>query len=389
MGTTTGRPALQKGLDDVYVKESKICLVDGEKGRLLYVGYDIRDLAEHSSFEETCFLLWHLRLPKADELEATRRGIAEERKIPKEIHEYLKLLPRATAPMDALRTAVSALAGYDPELTDMKRDSNFRKALRLTAKFATIVAAFHRIREGKKPVPPDSELGHAEDFLRMITGKAPDPLEAKIIDVSLILHADHSTNASTFAATAAGSTLADLYAAIVAGIATLKGPLHGGANEQALKMLLKIGTPANAEPYVERVLAKKEDIGAGPGKIPGFGHRVYKNFDPRALILREYAKQLSLRRGDTTLYDTATAVQDIMLRELEVKRVYPNVDFYSGLTYYLMGLPSDLFTPVFAVSRIAGWAAHVIEYWEANRIMRPLEIYTGPTEATFVPVSRR
>jgi len=379
---TTDRPAVQKGLDDVYVKESRICLVDGEKGRLLYVGYDIRDLAEHSSFEETSFLLWHLRLPKSEELEAIRRGIAEERKIPKEIYTYLKLLPKTTAPMDALRTAVSALAGYDPELTDNSRDSNFRKALRLTAKFATIVAAFHRIREGKRPILPDAGLGHAEDFLRMLTGKAPEPLETKIMDVSLILHADHSTNASTFASTVAASTLADLYAAIVAGIATLKGPLHGGANEQALRMLLKIGSPANAEAYVQRALGRKE-------KLPGFGHRVYKNFDPRALILRDYARQLCLRQGDSTPFDTATAVQDVMLRELEEKRVYPNVDFYSGLTYHLMGIPSDLFTPIFAVSRVAGWAAHVIEYWDANRIMRPLEVYVGPAKATYVPVDRR
>ena len=382
MGITTDRPAVQKGLDDVYVKESRICLVDGEKGRLLYVGYDIRDLAEQSSFEETSYLLWHLRLPKSEELEAIRRGIAEERKVPREIYTYLKLLPKTTAPMDALRTAVSALAGFDPELTDNSRDSNFRKALRLTAKFATIVAAFHRIREGKRPIPPDPGLGHAEDFLRMLTGKAPEPLETKIMDVSLVLHADHSTNASTFASTVAASTLADLYAAIVAGIATLKWPLHGGANEHALRMLLKIGSPANAEAYVEKALGRKE-------KLPGFGHRVYKNFDPRALILRDYARQLCLRQGDTTLFDTATAVQDVMLRELEEKRVYPNVDFYSGLTYHLMGIPSDLFTPIFAVSRVAGWAAHVIEYWDANRIMRPLEAYIGPVEAAYVPVNRR
>ena len=382
MGTTPDHPVVAKGLDDIYVKESKICLVDGVKGRLVYVGYDVRDLAEHSNFEETCFLLWHLRLPRGDEIDTTRRGIAEERKIPKEIYSYLRLLPKTTAPMDALRTCVSALAGYDPELTDNSRDSNYRKALRLTAKFATIVAAFHRIRQGKRPVPPNPEMGHAEDFLRMLTGKEPDPLETKIMDVSLILHADHSTNASTFAATVAASTLADLYSAIVAGIATLKGPLHGGANEQALRMLQRIGSPANAEAYVSKALARKE-------KLPGFGHRVYKNFDPRALILKDYAKQLSQRSGDMTLFETATAVEAIMLRELEEKRVYPNVDFYSGLTYHLISLPSDLFTPVFAVSRVAGWAAHVIEYWEANRIMRPLEVYTGPAEATYVPVSRR
>ena len=382
MGSTTDRPEIVKGLEDVYVKESRICLVDGEKGRLVYVGYDIRDLAEHSTFEETCFLLWHLRLPRPDEMETTRRAIAEERKLPKEIYALLKRLSKTTVPIDALRTAVSALAAYDPELGDDTKDANLRKALRLTAKVATIVAAFHRIREGKRPVPPDAELGHAEDFLRMLTGKAPEPLDKKIMDVALIMHADHSLNASTFAATVAASTLADVYSTVVAGIATLKGPLHGGANEQAVKVLLKIGSPANAEAYVEKALARKE-------KLPGFGHRVYKNFDPRALILRDYARQLAQRGGDMTLFDTATAVQDVMLRELQEKRIYPNVDFYSGVTYYLMGLPPDVFTPVFAVSRVSGWTAHVIEYWQSNRIMRPLDLYVGPMEATYVPVDRR
>ena len=371
-----------KGLEDVYVKESKLCLVDGEKGRLLYVGYDIRDLAERSSFEETCYLLWHFRLPGQDELETTRRGLAEERKLPKDILNLLKRLPKTTVPIDALRTAVSALAAYDPELADDSRDANLRKALRVTAKVATIVAAFHRIREGKRPIPPDPDLSHAEDFLRMLTGKTPETLDTKIMDVALILHADHSLNASTFGATVAASTLADLYSDVVAGVATLKGPLHGGANEQAVKMLLKIGSPANAEPYVEKALARGE-------KIPGFGHRVYKNFDPRALILRDYAKKLTQRGGDSTLLDTASAVQEVMLRNLQAKKIYPNVDFYSGVTYYLMGLPPDVFTPVFAVARVAGWAAHVMEYWQSNRIMRPLDLYVGPTDAAYVPIDRR
>ena len=382
MGTTPEHPAVAKGLDDVYVKESKICLVDGLKGRLIYVGYDIRDLAEHSSFEETCFLLWHFRLPRRDELETVRRAIAEERKLPEEIYALLKDLPKSTVPIDALRTAVSALSAYDPDLADDSKDANLRKALRVTAKVGTIVAAFERIRQGKKPVPPDPERGHAEDFLRMVTGKAPDPLDTKILDVALIMHADHSLNASTFAATVAASTLADLYSAVVAGIAALKGPLHGGANEQALKVLLKIGSPANAEAYVEKALARKE-------KLPGFGHRVYKNFDPRALILREYARKLSERQGDMNLFDTATAVQDVMLRDLQEKRIYPNVDFYSGVTYYLMDLPPDIFTPVFAVARVSGWTAHVMEYWQANRLMRPLDVYTGPMDLTYVPVDRR
>jgi len=382
MGMTVERPAVLKGLEDVYVKESKICLVDGVKGRLLYVGYDIRDLAEHSSFEETCYLLWNARLPLQSELEMTRRAIGEERKVPKEVFDVLRRLSRTTVPIDALRTAVSALAAYDPELADQSRDANLRKALRVTAKVATLVAAIHRIQDGKRPIPPDPDRGHAEDLLRMLTGKAPDPAMARILDVALILHADHSLNASTFGATVAASTLADLYSTVVAGIATLKGPLHGGANEQALKTLLKIGSPANAETFVQRALAQHE-------KMPGFGHRVYKNFDPRALILREHAKALAERSGDMNLFDTATAVQDVMLRELQERKIYPNVDFYSGVTYYLMGLPPDVFTPIFAVSRVSGWTAHVIEYWQSNRILRPLDYYIGPMEAEYIPVDQR
>ena len=382
MDITEQRPEIVLGLEDVYVKESRICLVDGERGRLLYVGYDIRDLAEHSSFEETSFLLWNQRLPRADELLTFRRVFAEARAVPEEVVDLLRKLPRSTIPMDALRSAVSVLASYDPEVADASRDANLRKALRITAKVATLVAAFHRIQQGKRPLPPDPERGHAEDFLRMLTGKEPDPLDARTMDVALILHADHSLAASTFAATVAASTLADLYSVIVAAISTLKGPLHGGANEQALKVLLKIGSPANANPYVEKALAQKE-------KVPGFGHRVYKNFDPRALILQEYSRKLAERGGDMTLFDTALAVQESMLRALQARRVYPNVDFYSGLAFYLLGLPPEVFTPIFTVARLPGWTAHVLEYWQTNRIIRPLDLYVGPTDATYVPIDRR
>ncbi len=382
MGMTTDRPDVIRGLEDVYVKESRLCLVDGIKGRLLYVGYDIRDLAEHSTFEETAYLLWNGRLPRRDELDTIRRALGDERKVPKEIVSLLKGLPKATVPIDALRTAISAMAAFDPELADQARDANLRKALRLTAKTATLVAAIERLRSGRRPVPPDPDLGHAEDFLRMLFGKSPDAFEAKVLDVALILHADHSLAASTFAATVAASTLADVYATVVAGLAAFKGPLHGGANEQAVNMLLKIGNPANAEAYIEKALARGE-------KIPGFGHRVYKTFDPRAVILKDYAKKLAERSGDMKLQETALAVEEVMLRELSGKRVYPNVDFWAGVTYYLLGLPPELFTPIFAVARMAGWTAHVIEYWQTNKIIRPLDYYIGPTDATYVPVDRR
>ncbi len=380
--TLEPRPRIDKGLDDIYVKESAICLVDGQKGRLLYRGYDVRDLAHYSTFEETAFLLIHGHLPNKAELAEMKAGLAAAREIGPELLGLLRRVPQAAPPIDVLRTAVSYLSNFDPERDDPTRAANIRKAQRLVAKFPTLVAAHHRIRQGKRVVPPDPNLGHAEDFLRMLTGKKPDPLWTRIMDVALILHADHSMNASAFAAIVAGSTLADLYSAIVAAIATLKGPLHGGANEAALKTMLAIGKPENAEAYVLDTLRNR-------GKIFGFGHRVYKTWDPRALILREYARQLSEMEGQNELFRISEIVQETVVRELQSKRIYPNVDFYSGLVYHLLSLPPDLFTPIFAVSRIAGWTAHVIEYWEDNRLVRPLDYYVGPTDRVYVPMEQR
>ncbi len=380
--TVEAKPRIDKGLDDIYVKESSICLVDGIEGRLLYRGWDIRDLAQHSSFEETIYILIHGRLPTKDELAEARLAFGESRAIGPEMVKLLRGMPEDAPPIDVLRTAVSYLSNFDKERDDPTRGANMRKAQRLIGKMPTLVAAHHRSRQGKKVLAPDPSLGIAEDFLRMLTGKVPDPLSAKVMDVALILHADHSMNASAFAATVAASTLADLYSTIVAAIATLKGPLHGGANEAALKTMLTIGKPENAESYVLNTLRNH-------GKIFGFGHRVYKTWDPRALILREYAKQLSELRGQEDLFRVAEIVQDTVVRELAAKHIYPNVDFYSGLTYYLLGIPLDLFTPIFAVSRIAGWTAHVIEYWEDNRIVRPLDYYVGPTHNVYVPIEQR
>ncbi len=380
--TVEAKPKIEKGLDDVYVKESSICLVDGVKGRLLYRGWDIRDLAEHSSFEETVYILIHGKLPTKAELAEAKRAFAENRAIGPEMVKLLRCMPADAPPIDVLRTAVSYLSNFDLERDDPTRAANMRKAQRLIGKFPTLVAAAQRIREGKRLVAPDPELGIAEDFLRMLGGKKPGPLSVKVMDVALILHADHSMNASAFAATVAASTLADLYSTIVAAIATLKGPLHGGANEAALKTMLTIGKPENAESYVLNTLANH-------GKVFGFGHRVYKTWDPRAIILREYTKQLSELRGQEDLFRVADIVQDTVVRELASKHIYPNVDFYSGLTYHLLGIPLDLFTPIFAVSRIAGWTAHVIEYWEDNRIVRPLDYYVGPTDNVYVPIEQR
>jgi len=380
--TVEAKPKIEKGLDDVYVKESSICLVDGVKGRLLYRGWDIRDLAEHSTFEETIYILIHGRLPTKTELGEARQAFAENRGIGPEVVKLLRCMPPDAPPIDVLRTAVSYLSNFDAERDDPTRAANMRKAQRLIGKFPTLVAAAQRIREGKRPVAPDPSLGIAEDFLRMLTGRKPDRLSAKVMDVALILHADHSMNASAFAATVAASTLADLYSTIVAAVATLKGPLHGGANEAALKTMLAIGKPENAESYVQNTLRNH-------GKIFGFGHRVYKTWDPRALILREYARQLSDLRGQEDLFKVAEIVHDTVVRELASKHIYPNVDFYSGLTYHLLGIPTDLFTPIFAISRVAGWTAHVIEYWEDNRLVRPLDYYIGPTDNVYVPIDQR
>ncbi len=380
--TVETKPKIDKGLDDVYVKESSICLVDGVKGRLLYRGWDIRDLAKHSSFEETTFILVHGRLPTMQELKDARQAFADSRAISPEIVRLLRCMPDDAPPIDVLRTAVSYLSNFDKERDDPTRGANMRKAQRLIGKFPTLVAAAHRIRQGKRVVSPDPSLGQAEDFLRMLTGKKPDPLSTKVMDVALILHADHSMNASAFAATVAASTLADLYSAIVAAIATLKGPLHGGANEAALKTMLTIGTPENAESYVMNTLQNH-------GKIFGFGHRVYRTWDPRALILREYAQELSKRKGQEELFRVAEIVQDTVVRELSAKHIYPNVDFYSGLVYHLLGIPQDLFTPIFAISRVSGWTAHVIEYWEDNRLVRPLDYYVGATDNVYVPLEQR
>ena len=382
LGGGTGIPRIDKGLDDVYVKETTICMVDGMKGRLLYRGYDIRDLAKFSTFEETTYLLWYGRLPNRDQLAAFTGELAANRPIPNAITSLLKVLPKNTAPIDALRTAVSALGALDPELNDPSREANLRKALRLAAKVPTIVAAFHRIRSGQRIVKPNAKYPTATDYLRMITGLKPDKRTARIMDIALILHADHSMNAGSFAATVAASTLPDLYSCIVAAIATLKGPLHGGANEEAIRALLAIDSPEKAETFVRDTIAART-------KVFGFGHRVYKTWDPRALILRDIAKELSAKMGNPKLFEVARAVEDAVVRQLGPKGIYPNVDYYAGIVYYLLGLPPDMFPATFAVSRITGWVAQVLESWEDNRIMRPLDYYVGPTDAVYAPIDQR
>jgi citrate synthase len=375
-------PRIDKGLDNVYVKETSICFVDGERGRLLYRGYDIRDLAAHSAFEETVFLLLEGRLPNREELRKARADLAAGRTLPPFVLRLLRSMPEHMPPMDVLRTAVSYLYNFDPERDDTTRAANQRKARRLVAQFGTIVATYERIRKGHRVLRPDPKLGHAEDFLRMMLGKKPDPVRARMMDVAMILYADHAMNASTFAATVAASTRSDLYSTIIAALSTLKGPLHGGAIEAALRGMEMAATPEKAEDYVLATL-RNHDV------VYGFGHRVYKTYDPRALIQKEFARQLAEASGDDRLYRIATTMEEIVVREIGSKGVYPNVDFYSGLVFQGLGIPTDLFTPVFAVARIAGWTAQVIEYWEDNRLLRPLDWYVGPKDLLYVPVDER
>jgi len=370
----------KEGLEDVVAADSAICYIDGTKGILSYRGIDIHDLADHSTFEEVCFLLWEGRLPKPDELRSIRRSLGEERNLPAEMLRLLTSLVPHLTPMDALRTVVSALAETDPDVRDMGPAANRRKAIRLTGQIATIVAAHHRIRESRPVIDPDPSLGHAEDFLRMLNGTRPTAEAAKAFDVALVLHADHELNASTFAARVTAATLADMHSAITSAIATLKGPLHGGANEAVIRMLTDIGSLERVDDALHGKLARKE-------KIMGFGHRVYHTEDPRATHLRAMSKALAESSGETRWYDMSRRIEKIMNEE---KKLNSNVDFYSASVYYMLGIPPDLFTPIFAVSRISGWAAHVPEQYANNRLIRPRAEYIGPDyPQPYVPIEKR
>jgi citrate synthase len=369
-----------KGLEDVVAADSAICYIDGEKGILSYRGIDIHELARKSSFEEVCFLLWEGRLPRKDELEGTRAALGAERSIPREILNLLQTLARTSRPMDALRTAVSALADSDPDGTDMSPAANRRKAVRLTGQLATIVAAFHRLREGKAVVPPDPRRRHAEDFLRMLDGETARAAAVKALDTALILHADHELNASTFAARVTAATLADMHAAITSAIGALKGPLHGGANEAVLRMLHEIGSLERVDDSIQEKLARKE-------RVMGFGHRVYTTEDPRATHLRAMSREVAESSGVTKWYDMSRRIEKIMNEE---KGLNSNVDFYSASLYFMLGIPADLFTPIFAVSRISGWTAHVLEQYAHNRLIRPRADYIGPPyPQPYIPLEHR
>ncbi|GCE47335.1 citrate synthase [Thermosporothrix hazakensis] len=367
------------GLEDVVATTSSICDLDGKLGKLTYFGVDIHDLARYSTFEETAYLLWHGTLPTEAQLEEVKAQLCAHRVIPEQIIALMKLLPAETAPMNALRTAISALAAFDTSLNDTSTHTNEQRAIRLTAAFPTIIAAWHHIRNGREPIAPLSDGSHAANFLYMLNGEKPDEYSARVLDVALILHADHELNASTFAARVTAGTKADMYASITAAISALSGPLHGGANEQVMRTLLKIGEPEKAEAYIQEALARKE-------RIMGFGHRVYRTEDPRATHLREMSKELGERKGETRWFEISRKIEAYMK---EHKGLNANVDFYSASVYYTMGIPVDLDTPIFASSRVAGWTAHILEQYANNRLIRPRADYVGPKVTEYVPLEQR
>ncbi|HWN97775.1 MAG TPA: citrate synthase [Blastocatellia bacterium] len=367
------------GLEGIVAAQSSISDVNGEEGKLIYAGYDIHDLAKHASFEEVIFLVWNGKLPTASELNQLKSRLNSETRLPPEIIELIRSIPKIANPMDMLRTVVSALGLYDPDDADNSIEANVRKAVRLTAKFPIIVTTFQRVRNGQEPVQPREDLSLAGNFLYTLTGKQPDDIATRTMDVAFVLHADHELNASTFAARVTAATLSDMYSAIVSAIGTLKGPLHGGANEGVIKNLLEIGSVEAVEPWVKNAFARKQ-------KIMGFGHRVYRTVDPRATHLAEMSRQLGERTGETKWYEMSRKMEEVVMRE---KHLNANVDFYSASTYYALGVPTDLFTPIFACSRISGWTAHVLEQFRNNRLIRPRAEYIGPRGLKYVPIEGR
>jgi len=367
------------GLRGVAAASSSISDVNGEKGELIYQGYNIHDLAEHSTFEEVIFLLWNKRLPTSSELSELEKSLRSSYELPHEIIDLMKRFPKEADPIDVLRTAVSALEFYDPTSRDLSREASIKTAISLTAQFPTIVAAFDRISRGLEPVAPSASLNIAANFLYMLRGEEPSAHDARIFDVCLILHADHELNASTFTARVVAGTLADMYACVTAAIGALSGPLHGGANTAVMKTLLEIGTVENAETFIKQALTSRR-------KIMGFGHAVYKTEDPRATHLRRFSRESGEAAGDSRWYEMSRKVEEVMLSE---KGLFPNVDFYSASTYYMMGIPLELYTPIFAVSRISGWTGHVLEQYTDNKLIRPRAEYVGQRDLPYVPIEQR
>ncbi len=379
------KPHISSGLEGVYITESSICKVAGQQGRLYYRGYPIGALSKNSNFEEVTYLLLLGRLPTSAELAGFKSQLADARDLPKGVVDIIKEMSGKSHPMDILRTATSSLSAYDPEVADPSPEANLRKSIRIISKMSSIVATIGRINSGGSYVTPDKSMSHEENFLYMLNAKKPDKRQVDIMRDMFIIHAEHSSNASTFGTMVAGSTLADIYSAITAGISVLKGPLHGGADEAALKMMKAIGNPDNTESYIESALAGKQ-------KIMGFGHRVYKAYDPRAKIIKEYLVSLQPDSSEEVKNYTAIALraEKMMLDKLSTSHgIWPNVDFFAGPVYVAAGIAPELFTPIFAASRSSGWCAHMIEYWQNNKLFRPLEAYTGKLDLEYVPIDKR
>lgn len=371
------------GLEGIVVARTRLSHIDGEAGRLAYGGYSIEDLAEHATFEEVAHLLWHGELPGRAELDALRAQIGDALSLAGPVLQVVRSAPEKAHPMAVLRTAVSALGTLDPDAEDMAEAANLRKAVRLTAQLPVITAAIDRTRTGREPVQPRPEDGIAANFLRMLTGEDPDPDRARVLDVALILHAEHGMNASTFSARVTIATLSDLYSAVTSAIGTLKGPLHGGANQRVMGMLQEIGEPDRAESWIQDALGRNQ-------KIMGFGHRVYRALDPRAPILRDLARGLA-RDDESKWLRISDRIVEVMETEMQKrdKKIYPNVDFFSASVYRTLGIPMDLFTNVFACARVAGWTAHAMEQLADNRLIRPRAEYAGPAERTVKPIDQR
>jgi len=373
------RSVTDRGLREIVAAQTRLSDIDGQAGRLWYVGYDINDLAGRTSYEEVVHLLHELRLPTQTELDTLTDFMVEEREVSKFLQDLMPTLAQQTSPMSMLRTSVSAASAYDPDGWDDSVEADRRKALRLIAKTPTLLAMYHRMRTGQEIVPPNTKLPHAANFLHMLLGLEPSQEDAEVIDTTFVLYADHTMNASTFTARIVASTLADMFSAITAAIAALKGPLHGGANEESMKMLEEVGSPDRAEAYVRDRLERHQ-------KVMGFGHAVYKTMDPRAVVLKRLSKETGERHGDTSWYEISEAIERTVA---EQKGLFPNVDFYAASVYHTLGIPTDLMTPIFAVARMAGWTAHVREQYADNRIIRPGSEYVGPADQTWVPIEDR
>ena len=383
---TDNSVTISKGLEGIYIANTTLCKIDGTNGKLWYRGYPIETLAEKSNYEEVAYLLLYGQLPKKKEFETFREKLISEREVPEAIGDIIRTFTGRMHPNDVLRTCVSALPAYDVDMNDKSVETNLERAIKLTAKLPTIVAMIGRYRRGKPFLEPSKKLSHAANFLYMLNGVEPDSESAKLMDLMFMLHAEHGSNASTFSTLVTGSTLADVYASVVAGISTLRGPLHGGADEAALNMMRAIGKPDNTETYIEDALAGKQ-------RIMGFGHRVYKAYDPRAKIVYNYLKSFMTRTTDPTierLLEIALRSEKLMEEKLsKTKGIWPNIDFFSGPLYTAVNIPSDLFTPVFAAARVVGWTAHLFEYWQNNRIFRPLDNYTGKLDVEYISIDKR